>query len=119
MKHKCGSDCCVGSCATQMSPAEINHKQAEDLKCQQKAAIARASQPAGGIVEHMGITSRTNGKKYEIGLGPNGGGLVPANPFASLAQEGFMHAHPEKLGKKGLAEWDAATKGKHLPKKVK
>jgi hypothetical protein len=29
-----------------------------------------------------------------------------------------MHSHPEKLGKKGLAEWDAATKGKHLPKKV-
>jgi hypothetical protein len=35
-----------------------------------------------------------------------------------LAQAGYMHSHPEKLGKKGLAEWDAATKGKHLPKKV-
>lgn len=36
-------------------------------------------------------------------------------PYKSLAQEGFLHAHSEKLGKKGLAEWDAATKGKHLP----
>lgn len=26
-----------------------------------------------------------------------------------------MHEHPEILGKSGLAEWDAATKGKHLP----
>ena len=39
-------------------------------------------------------------------------------PFVSLAQEGFMHEHPEKLGKKALAEWDAATKGMHLPKHV-
>lgn len=36
-------------------------------------------------------------------------------PFESLAQEGYLHAHPEKLGKAGLKEWDAATKGKHLP----
>jgi hypothetical protein len=36
-------------------------------------------------------------------------------PFKSLAQEGYMHAHPEILGKKGLSEWDSATKGKHLP----
>jgi len=39
-------------------------------------------------------------------------------PFVSQAQEGYLHAHPEKLGKAGLAEWDAATKGKHLPKRV-
>lgn len=39
-------------------------------------------------------------------------------PFESLAQEGYMHEHPEILGKKGLAEWDKATKGKHLPKHV-
>ena len=45
--------------------------------------------------------------------------MVPKNPFASLAQEGFLHAHPEKLGKAGLKEWDAATKGKHLPEHVK
>ena len=40
-------------------------------------------------------------------------------PFKSLAQEGYLHAHPEILGKKGLAEWDAATKGRHLPDKKK
>lgn len=40
-------------------------------------------------------------------------------PFKSLAQEGYMHEHPEVLGKSGLKEWDAATKGKHLPKHVK
>lgn len=38
-------------------------------------------------------------------------------PFKSQAQAGYMHAHPEILGKKGLAEWDAATKGKHLPER--
>ena len=36
-------------------------------------------------------------------------------PFKSLAQEGYLHAHPDILGKSGLKEWDAATKGKHLP----
>jgi len=50
---------------------------------------------------------------------PQGGGRVPKNPFASLAQEGYLHAHPEKLGKAGLKEWDAATKGEHLPERVK
>jgi hypothetical protein len=77
--------------------------------------------------EHDKIVSRTRGVKLEIAVGPHGasqrdgeyGGLVSNNPFASLAQEGFLHAHPEKLGKKGLAEWDAATKGKKLPKHVK
>jgi len=40
-------------------------------------------------------------------------------PFKSLAQEGYMHEHPEILGKKGLAEWDAATKGtKNMPEHV-
>jgi hypothetical protein len=31
-----------------------------------------------------------------------------------------MHAHPEILGKKGLHEWDEATKGKYskLPEHV-
>jgi len=55
----------------------------------------------------------------EIAMPPQGGGLVPKNPFVSLAQEGFLHEHPEKLGAKKLAEFDAATKGKHLPKHVK
>lgn len=41
-------------------------------------------------------------------------------PFVSKAQQGFMHAHPEILGKKGLHEWDEATKGeyKSLPEHV-
>lgn len=69
--------------------------------------------------EHQTVVSRTTGRKVEIGFGPLPGGLVPSNPFASLAQERYLHAHPEKLGKAGLKEWDAATKGKSLPKHVK
>jgi hypothetical protein len=39
-------------------------------------------------------------------------------PFQSKAQQGFLYAHPEKIGgKKKLAEWSAATDFKHLPKK--
>ena len=34
-------------------------------------------------------------------------------PFVSKAQQGYLHAHPEVLGKKKLAEFDAATKGMH------
>ena len=41
-------------------------------------------------------------------------------PFKSKAQQGYLHAHPEILGKKKLAEFDAATKGEHnLPEHVK
>lgn len=69
--------------------------------------------------EHDKLRSRTTGKLMEISMGPNGGGLVPANPFASLAQEGYLHAHPEKLGAKKLAEFDRETKGMKLPKHVK
>lgn len=36
-------------------------------------------------------------------------------PFKSAAQRGYLHAHPEVLGKKALAEWDAASKGQHVP----
>jgi len=74
--------------------------------------------------EHTKVYSRTLRRNIEIGNGMHGrdqnsyGGLVPSNPFVSLAQEGYMHAHPEILGGK-LKEWDAATKGKKLPKKVK
>lgn len=40
-------------------------------------------------------------------------------PFVSAAQQGYLHAHPEVLGKEKLAEFDAATKGKHnLPEHV-
>ena len=41
-------------------------------------------------------------------------------PFVSKAQQGYLHAHPEKLGAEKLAEFDAATKGMHnLPEHVK
>jgi hypothetical protein len=69
--------------------------------------------------EHQKIQSRTTGKMHEISFGPLPGGLVPANPFASLAQAGYLHAHPEKLGAETLAEFDKETKGKKLPYKVK
>ena len=75
--------------------------------------------PQDKYKEPQTIVSTTTGKKVEVSFGPLGGGLVPANPFASIAQEGYLHAHPEKLGKAGLAEWDAATKGKKLPQHVK
>lgn len=40
-------------------------------------------------------------------------------PFVSQAQQGFLHAHPEVLGKAKLHEFDEATKGMHnLPKHV-
>jgi hypothetical protein len=39
-------------------------------------------------------------------------------PFKSAAQRGYLHAHPEILGEKGLAEWDAASKGQHVPEHV-
>jgi hypothetical protein len=79
--------------------------------------------------EHDKIVSRISGREHEIMFGPtpstmeghtgSKGGLVPANPFASLAQAGYMHSHPEVLGKDALAEWDSATKGKSLPKRAK
>ena len=108
------------SMLTQKSPAEINKTVNDAHECQRKEADGRSNHPGEGIKEHgMHITSRTNGKSVEVTFGPQGGGLVPANPFASLAQEGYLHAHPEKLGKDALAEWDSATKGKKLPKHVK
>jgi len=77
--------------------------------------------------EHDKIVSRTRGVSMEIGVGPHGasqkegdfGGLVSNNPFKSLAQAGMMHANPGILGKKGLAEWDASSKGRKIPYKVK
>jgi hypothetical protein len=69
--------------------------------------------------EHDKIVSRITGYPREIEFGPIGGGLVKKNPFASAAQRGFMHANPSVLGKAGLAEWDKASKGQHVPYKVK
>lgn len=39
-------------------------------------------------------------------------------PFVSLAEEGWAHEHPEEFGKNNLKDWDAATKGMHLPQHV-
>jgi hypothetical protein len=102
------------------SPLEENQEQSKEHEAQRKAADARSNKPNQGIKEHgLHVTSRTTGKRVEVTFGPQGGGLVPKNPFASLAQAGYMHSHPEILGKKGLDEWDSATKGKKLPKHVK
>lgn len=78
--------------------------------------------------EHDTIISRVTGKPCEIKFGPlpatmaghtgSAGGLVPKNPFASQAQAGYMHSHPDILGEAGLKEWDKASKGKKLPKRV-
>jgi hypothetical protein len=109
-----------GSMLTTKSPAEINKGQSCDAECGRKEADARSNHPGTGILEHgLHVTSRTMGKSVEVTFGPQGGSLVPANPFASLAQAGYLHSHPEILGKSGLDEWDSATKGKKLPKRVK
>ena len=41
-------------------------------------------------------------------------------PYRSLAQAGYFHTHKKQLEAEGVdvGEWDAATKGKHLPKRV-
>lgn len=104
----------------QKSPTQINKEANDAHECQRKEADARTNHPGEGIKEHgLKIPSRTRPGTTEITFGPQGGGLVPANPFSSIAQAGYLHSHPEKLGKKGLDEWDAATKGKSLPEHVK
>jgi hypothetical protein len=42
-------------------------------------------------------------------------------PYKSKAQEKFFNANRKKLEKQGVnvAEWNAASKGKKLPKKAK
>jgi hypothetical protein len=69
--------------------------------------------------EHDYIISRTTGAAVEVSFGPQCCGNVPANPFASLAQAGYLHSHPEILGKEKLKEFDKASKGQHVPYKVK
>ena len=43
------------------------------------------------------------------------------SPYKSQAQERYFHANKKKLEKQGVnvSEWDRASKGKKLPKKVK
>ena len=40
-------------------------------------------------------------------------------PYASQAQAGYFHTHKKQLEAQGVdvGEWDAATKGKSLPKR--
>jgi hypothetical protein len=42
-------------------------------------------------------------------------------PYVSQAQAGYFHTHEKQLAKQGVnvKEWDAATKGKKLPKRAK
>jgi hypothetical protein len=40
-------------------------------------------------------------------------------PFASKAQQRFLYSHPDRLGKKALAEWSSKTNFSKLPEKVK
>ena len=41
-------------------------------------------------------------------------------PYRSLAQEGYFHTHRRQLAAQGVdvGEWDAATKGQHLPERA-
>lgn len=39
-------------------------------------------------------------------------------PFDSKAQQGYMYAHPEILGKKALHEWSGKTDFSKLPEHV-
>ena len=41
------------------------------------------------------------------------------SPFASKAQQRFLYSHPDRLGKKALAEWSDKTNFRTLPEKVK
>jgi|SRR5208282_131583 len=40
-------------------------------------------------------------------------------PYKSLAQEGLFHSADSPVGPEEVKKWDAATKGKHLPQKLK
>ena len=42
-------------------------------------------------------------------------------PYKSLAQEAYFHRNKKKLESQGVnvSEWDRASKGKKLPKRIK
>jgi hypothetical protein len=94
---------------------------ADDYTTPAPMADKYGQKPQDFTKEHQTIRSRTNGKEYQIQFGPLPGGLVPANPFASLAQEKFMFSNKSKMEKQGVDvdEWAKASKGKKLPKRVK
>jgi hypothetical protein len=88
--------------------------------CGEAACKGCPPYPNKKMNEHDTLRSRTTGRKIEISMGPQSGGRVPKNPFASELQAKFAHANPAKFGgKKGLEEWDKSTNFKNLPKKVK
>jgi hypothetical protein len=72
--------------------------------------------------EHDYLISRTTGYANEVKFGPQAGGLVSRNPFASKSQQRFMFA-AEARGdiKKGTAEkWAKHTPNiKSLPERAK
>lgn len=41
-------------------------------------------------------------------------------PYKSQAQAGYFHTHEKELAAQGVdvSEWDAASKGMHLPKRA-
>lgn len=85
----------------------------------EKFGAGSKQEPLPYTTEHQTVHSRNTGRDVEISFGPQPGGFVPSNPFASLAQAGYLHSHPEKLGAAKLAEFDEASKGMKLPKRVK
>lgn len=135
MKSNCYSHC-YGATNTPKSPAEINMEQAAEARKKTKQAHMNSNVGGdpGNMREHDTVRDIEESAQHEaretpaeeqaehageVSMGPVGDGMVPANPFASLAQEGYLHAHPEKLGAKKLAEFDRETKGMKLPNKVK
>jgi len=38
-------------------------------------------------------------------------------PFASKSQQKFLYSHPDRIGKKALAEWSSKTDFSRLPEK--
>lgn len=100
-----------------------NPKKSE-VKITSNNQTVRTTLKAMDTPEHTKIYSRTLRRDVEIGVGMQGrsrnnyGGLVPSNPFVSASQRGYMHAHPEVLGKAALKEWDDASKGQHVPQHV-
>jgi hypothetical protein len=115
--HTYGAGCCA------KSPIEINQEQEKDALAKRHEAHKNSNDggsQAGRIKEHDTVVSKTTGRTKEIDLGPNDSRQVPANPFASIQQARFLHAHPEKVGGKAkLAEWDKSTDFSRIPRRVK
>jgi len=112
-----------GANSYRKSSNEITMSQEKEVAEKRRQANHNTGGDPGSMKEHDRVPSGLGklGKhaSTEISMGPQDSGNVPANPFASLAQEGYLHAHPEKLGATKLAEFDKETKGKKLPYKVK